>query len=138
MGPFPLILIRLPSTLFHEMAHLAAGLCTFSGVRSFSILPRRVNASCWMLGSVECSRLGTFSRFLVGLAPFWINVPLAWWFYNHHGFFDYILTFLMLTAAVPSGQDLRVAFSSLLGSIFWLLCIAAVAACVWRIWWLPF
>lgn len=123
MGTLSMVLLRLPSTLLHELAHFLVGLVTFSGVSSFSLWPKRVDGG-WILGSVQCRRLGPFSCFLVGLAPALVCLPAACWIFQLQTLSGYIGSFLLLTASVPSGQDIKVAFSSLVGSLFWLSLMA--------------
>jgi len=135
MGTLSMVFLRLPSTIIHELSHLFLGLVTFSGVSGFSIWPKRVGDSLWTLGSVECERLGVFSCFLVGMAPALINLPLAWWVFDMHTTGGYVMSFLLLTAAVPSIKDFEVAFSSIIGSLFWGFVAVTLSVLKWGEWW---
>lgn len=130
MGTLPMVLWRFPSTLIHEISHAILAVVTRSGISGFSLLPKRIDGG-WMLGSVQCSRIGMFSAFPIGLAPL-INLPLAWLAYHRlHNLTGYILTFILLTAAIPSDQDCKVAFAtSIIGTLVWCM-IAAVCAWLW-------
>ena len=119
MGTLSMVLLRLPSTVMHELAHLVAALVTFAKPDGINIIPRRVDCG-WILGSVQCGRLWMLNAFPVGMAPALINLPLAWWIFQRHTTAGYIWAFLLVTAAVPSEQDLRVALSSLVGAGLWI------------------
>lgn len=121
MGAFSMVLLRLPTTLAHELAHLAAALITFAKPTNIDITPRRADGGGWVLGSVECERLYWFNAFPVGMAPILVNLPLAWWAYGRETTVGYIWSFLLLTAALPSDQDLKVALTtSILGGAAWI------------------
>jgi len=125
MGALPMVLLRFPSTVLHELAHLAVSLVTFAHPDSIDILPKRVPGG-WVLGSVKCERITMFNAFPVGMAPLLINLPMAWWAFQEQTLKGYILTFLLLTSAVPSEQDIKVAMSSLIGGIGWILFLCSV------------
>jgi len=132
MGTFSMVLLRLPSTLLHELAHLAVALVTFAGPTNIDIFPRRINGG-WMLGCVQCERITWHNAFPVGMAPILVNLPLAWWVYRWETLSGYVLAFLLLTAALPSGQDMKVAFCSLVGAMAWLGCFGLAGRLVG--WW---
>lgn len=126
MGALPMVLIRLPSTFFHEFEHLAAAFATLAQPDAISIFPRK-GPEGWVLGSVQCKRIGMLNAFPVAMAPALIGVPLAYWAFNWHTLGGYVLTFLLLTAAVPSWTDFEVAFSSFVGALMWM----AAGVCFW-------
>lgn len=130
MGTLSMVILRLPSTSLHELAHLLMSLVTFAGPNGFSVFPKR-SLDGWVLGSVQCSRLGMFNSFPVAMAPLLINVPVAWWTFHLQTLPGYIAAFLFLTAAVPSGQDLKVAISSFIGFMLW-GCGLALTFSIWR------
>ena len=134
MGTFSMVLLHLPSTLLHELAHLIVGLLTFSGVSGFSLWPRREDGY-WVLGSVQCSRLGWFGAIPVGLAPALLWVPLAWFAFQARTMPGYVWSFLLLTAAVPSAQDVEVACSNFAGLLFWGPVLFVGSALLWGAWW---
>ena len=78
----------------------------------------------WVLGSVTIRNAGPLASFPTGLAPL-LLIPAAWFFYCHwfdwfpadlhHTLCLYLTVYLCAAGAVPSTQDLRVAFSSLTG-----------------------
>lgn len=131
MGTLSMVLWHLPSTLIHELCHGILAVVTCSGISGFSLLPKRIEGG-WMLGNVQCSRIGMFSAFPVGMAPLLINLPLAWLAYRQHNLTGSVLSFLLLTAAVPSDQDCKVAFStSFIGTLVWCSICAAVGVWLW-------
>lgn len=130
MGTLSMVLLRLPSTAVHEMAHLFMSLVTFAGPNGFSVFPKRTPDG-WILGSVECARLGMFNSFPVAMAPLLINIPIALWMFKTQNPAGYVCSFLFITSSVPSIQDLKVAIQSFLGFMVW-LCGIAVGFLVWR------
>lgn len=120
MRAIPMVLVRLPSTLLHELSHLAAALITFAKPTDIDITPRRSPAGGWVLGSVQCGRLNWFTAFPVGMAPILINLPLAWWAYNQHTTPGYVWAYFLLTASLPSEQDLKIALQNLIAAVAWI------------------
>jgi hypothetical protein len=93
----------------------------------------------WTLGSVTIANPGPLSAFPTAMAPLLLNVA-AWqiyvrwfsWFPRDpaHVLALYGTVYLFVSASVPSGQDLKVACSSLAGLVLYMsLSVAAVA------WW---
>lgn len=131
-GPLWQILYALPATLLHELSHLLVAFITGGRPAGFSIIPTpRITMLAdgtvrrgWVLGSVIIRNAGPLASFPTGLAPL-LLIPLAWFFYRHwfdwfpadlsHTLFLYLAVYLCAAGAVPSTQDLRVAFSSLAG-----------------------
>lgn len=134
MGTLSMVLLRLPSTLLHELAHLAAALITFAGPTDIDISPRRAGGGGWVLGCVKCNRITWYNAFWVGLAPLAINLPLAWWVHQRQTLGGYVMAFLLLTAALPSNQDVRVAFHSVMGAMVW-IGLGVVVAAGFGGWW---
>lgn len=127
MGTLSMVLLRFPSTVLHELAHLAVSLVTLAHPHSINVFPRR-DSNGWVLGSVKCRRITMLNAFPVGLAPLLVNLPVAWWVFQEQTLRGYMLAFLLLTSSVPSEQDVQVAFSSLLGATLWLVGLASLCA----------
>lgn len=119
-GTFWMVLLRFPSTLIHELAHLLIALITLARPGSVSIFPKRTSDGCWILGSVECKRISRFNAFPVGMAPALVNLPFALWTYQWGSTEGYLLSMLLVTAAVPSLQDMKIAVSSFTGFALWI------------------
>ena len=131
-GPLWQILYALPATLLHELSHLLVAFVTGGHPTGFSIIPTprfttltdgSVRRS-WVLGSVTIRNAGIIASLPTGLAPL-LLIPIAWFLYHHwfawfpadlyHTLFLYLTVYLCTAGAIPSTQDLRVAFSSLTG-----------------------
>jgi len=131
-GPLWQILYALPATVLHEMTHLIVAFITGGRPAGFSIIPHpRLTSHAdgsvsrsWVLGTVTIRNAGPISSLPTGLSPL-LLIPLAWFLYRHwfgwfsadlpHTLFLYLAVYLCVAGAVPSTQDLRVAFSSLAG-----------------------
>jgi hypothetical protein len=146
-GPFWQIVVRLPGTLLHEVAHFLVAFITGGRPAGFTIIPHRtvgVTVSgepkqVWVLGSVTVTNPSPIAALPSGCAPL-LLLPLAWILYrNWFSWFppDFIHTVLMYAAVViccngslPSSQDIVVACSrpsglllyTLLGCCIWLIC----------------
>jgi hypothetical protein len=116
-----MIMLRLPSTAIHEASHwvTAAALC--SSLPSFpSIIPRREGGG-WVLGSVN-AQITWFSSFPVGMAPL-LLLPGFWAVHRYTHIpplYQALALPFVIQACTPSGQDFRVAFSTIRGSLFWI------------------
>ncbi len=142
-GSFPMIVYKLPYTILHEISHLVVGFLTGGHPSGFSILPRREvsgDGAVWRLGAVTLKNPGCLSCFPAGLAPL-LYIPAAYAVYrNWPDWFPptpgriigmYLTIGIMLGSAVPSGADVRVAFSSFRGTVFYLSVISALALIPW-------
>lgn len=108
-------------SLLHELAHLLVGTLLLGGACGFSLFPKPTGDGGWQLGCVEFRRLNAFNSLPIGLAPLGL-VGIAYWIYSRWdrwftpGLFStlglYLLLFLLLYDALPSRQDLRVAFTA--------------------------
>lgn len=123
-----------PATLAHEATHLLIGLLTNGQPSGLQLLPRR-GARGYVLGSVTCNNVRWYNGLFIGLAPL-ILLPLAlvlltWRVRQHPALapieaaWVYGIASLAL-AALPSWQDLRIAFAS-----SWLLLALAAAVAAW-------
>ena len=128
-------LLSLPGTCAHEGCHWALGKLLNGQPRSFTVLPRREGRRI-VLGSVAFAHLRWFNAPFIGLAPLAL-IPLAYglfrWKLQAPSAFSWpeagaaFLVANLLVAALPSGQDLRIAARSPLG---WLL-LAGLPAWGW-------
>lgn len=71
------MLLQLPGTLCHELAHFLVGLLTFARPASLSIIPRRA-ANGWQLGEVRLANARWYNAAPTALAPL-LLVLLPWW-----------------------------------------------------------
>lgn len=143
VGTFWQICWALPGTLLHELSHLLVAAVTGGRPVAFSIVPRRDGShggrERWLLGSVTISSPGPISALPSGLAPLFLNLVayymyLQWgsWFPADlpHTLLMYLAIYLFCYSSVPSGQDLKVAFSSPLGVLLY----GAAGGSVWYLW----
>ncbi len=124
-------LMSLPGTFAHELCHWSVGLLMNGKPRSFTVLPRRQGRGI-VLGSVGFAHLRWFNAPFIGLAPL-LLLPGAYGLFRWKlqatpafGWPQAGLAFLvanLLIAALPSGQDLRIAARSPLG---WVMLAAAL------------
>lgn len=138
VAPWWQIVSALPGTIAHELSHLVVAFVTGGRPSGFSIIPRVQQAyrredgemvKLWTLGTVTVANAGVLSAFPTGLAPLLLNV-VAWYIYRHwfewfsqdlgHTLGLYLVVSVLCSSSLPSFQDLRVAFSSLLGVILYL------------------
>jgi hypothetical protein len=141
-GVFVLSLWNLSGVMLHELAHLFVGLIFRAQPTGISLIPRRAG-KCWNLGSVSFNRITAFNAMPVALAPLGLVAMAYWiainWFSWHAPSFSttlllYALLFILLYNALPSRQDLRVAFNW--KSILLYLPLAATLA-VYFTWQIP-
>lgn len=127
------MLLGLPATMAHELAHWFVAFVTGSRPGFPSIWPRR-ELSGWVLGSVEFVVYPRVAG-LVALAPLWCLAPAAWWLVTAPaGALDStlykvaigIVAGYLAVGAVPSAQDWYIAFKYPIGSIA-VLAVLAVA-----------
>ena len=147
IGPLWMILVRLPGTLLHELAHFAVAFITGGKPVGFTIIPRRtigVTADrsarrVWVLGSVTITNPSVLAAFPSGFAPL-LLLPVAWFLFRSwfawfppdlpHTLLMYIAVVVCCGSSLPSAQDVEVAFSRPLGVILY----AAVGAGSWFLW----
>ncbi|HEX9010052.1 MAG TPA: hypothetical protein VF804_06775 [Holophagaceae bacterium] len=125
-------LLALPGTLCHELCHWAVGHLLNGRPVRFTVIPRREGRG-FVLGAVAFSNVRWYNAFFIGLAPL-LLLPMAYglllWRLGHAGTLGWPevgLVFLLANlvfAAVPSGQDLRIAARSPIG---WLLLAGTLA-----------
>lgn len=124
-------LLALPGTVCHELCHWAVGHLLRGRPVRFTVVPHREGRG-YVLGSVAIANLRWYNAFFIGLAPL-LLLPAAWALFRWRlagaptlGWPEAALVFLLaslLGAALPSGQDLRIAARSPVG---WLLLAGAL------------
>ena len=147
MGSFWMILFSFPATVLHELSHWLVCLVLGGGPTGFTILPELVECHMedgslrkkWRLGSVGISKPGVLSTFPSALAPL-LYVPVAFLVYLkwvelfapslENTLLMYVSIFLLLSSAVPSGQDIKTAFSNL-GSLVMYVGLIAPTVFLW-------
>ncbi len=130
------VIVRFPGTLLHELAHLLVAFLTGGRPTGFTIIPRRTVAvtaagdqrRSWILGSVTIANPSVIASFPTGCAPL-LLFPLAWLLYRGwfiwfppdllHTLLMYVAVVLCCSSALPSSQDLAVAFSQPLGALLY-------------------
>jgi hypothetical protein len=131
---FLLGLFFLPSTFFHEFAHFFIGLITFAKPVHFSLFPKN-EGNTLRLGEVKFANLNFFNSIPTALAPILLLVGL---YYFDLYFAAYIkanilnlvlfiyVNFIFTSGGIPSSQDFKVAFSNVLGVVFWIIVLILV------------
>ena len=146
-GPFWQILVRLPGTLLHELAHFLVALITGGSPAGFTIIPRRTVGvtedgsprRVWVLGAVIITNPSILAAFPSGCAPL-LLLPFAWFLYRtwfvwfppdlSHTLLMYLAVVVCCGSSLPSSQDVAVAFSRPLGVSLY----AALGTGAWLIW----
>jgi hypothetical protein len=137
LGPV-FFITAFPATLAHELTHLVFGWLSNGRPAGLRLLPRR-SARGYVLGSVTCNNVRWYNGLFIGLAPLAL-LPFAlllfrWRVHTAAAMeaaelaWVYAIACLAL-AALPSWQDLRVAFAS-----SWLLLLMALSAAGWHFGW---
>ena len=147
VGSFWQIIVRLPGTLLHEVAHLVVAFLTGGKPAGFTMIPHRtvgVTATgavrrVWVLGSVTITNPSPLAAFPSGLAPL-LLLPLAWFLYSNwsswfppdlpHTLSMYVAVVLCCSGSLPSSRDLNVAFSRPWGVLLY----ATLGFSVWLMW----
>ncbi len=132
IGPFWQIVFSLPGTILHEFSHFLVALVTGGRPSGFTVIPRarfhRFSDGSikreWVLGSVTLRNAGALSAFPTGFAPLLLNL-VALYLYRHwfswfprdfsHQLLMYLVIYLFCSSSVPSAQDIRTAFSNIVG-----------------------
>lgn len=129
------VLLAFPSTFLHESAHALVGFLLGASIESFSVFPssritdipglgpRRI----WTLGCVR-ARCGSLAAAPFALAPLIYLVP-AFWLYSRWPVFlpatgpkillVYVGLFVLLCAAIPSWQDLKILVARPKSTVLW-------------------
>jgi hypothetical protein len=117
-GIIILLLWNLIGVLLHELAHLLAGILLFAKPSAFSLIPHRHKDGV-QLGSVSFTGLNAFNSLPVGLAPLGLIAVAIYVVQNWPEWFAptlmssmglYLASFVLIYNALPSRQDLKIAF----------------------------
>lgn len=109
---------NLVGVALHELAHLLVGILLCAKPSGFSLIPHRQGDSV-QLGSVSFRGLNAFNSLPVGLAPLGLIAIALSVFRNWMVWFTptlfstvyvYFASFVLIYNAVPSRQDLKIAF----------------------------
>ncbi len=119
------MLLGLPGTFFHELAHYMVSLFLLGDPRKLSIIPRRVSDNAWVLGYVESYNLRWWNQALVAVAPLLLFPAFLYFgkqFLEENSFLmllldGYILGNL-LYGMTPSIPDLKMALQKPYSLIF--------------------
>ncbi len=133
-------LVNIPGTLLHELAHLIVGWLGGARPVGFTVWPRAAGFGTYVLGSVTFERLGSWNTVPSALAPLLLlvvayhledafaGIPGVSW----PGFAGYVLLqTILIENAIPSRQDLRLAWRARKG----LALYGAVAAVALGVLW---
>lgn len=117
-GIVTIFLWNLIGVSLHELAHLLVGILLCAKPSGFSLIPHRHEGGV-RLGSVSFRGLNAFNSLPVGLAPLGLVAAAFHLFRNWSGWFTptlfstaavYVVSFVLIYNAVPSRQDLKIAF----------------------------
>lgn len=84
-----LSILYVPGTLIHELSHYFVARLLGVNARSINLIPRHTKKG-FVFGSVQVARTGTVRSLIIGLAPFFVGLPLlivlSWVaFYSSYG-----------------------------------------------------
>lgn len=127
--------IKIPSTFLHEMAHVIAALMLGCRVKGFSIFPKIEDFGCITFGEVQVGGRFPGVFFIVGMAPIIWNI-LAFYLYISetvivNKYLTYVLMLYLISAGIPSYQDLFIAgkgLKSFSGIVILILMALSIAA----------
>ena len=117
-GIVAIFLWNLVGVALHELAHLLVGILLCARPSGFSLIPHRQDGGV-RLGSVSFRGLNAFNSLPVGLAPLGLIAAAFYLFQNWSRWFTptlfstagvYVASFVLIYNAVPSRQDLKIAF----------------------------
>ena len=132
-GIAAIFLWNLVGVALHELAHLLVGLLLCAKPSGFSLIPHR-QVDGVRLGSVSFRGLNAFNSLPVGLAPLGLIAAAFYLFRNWPGWFTptpfstagiYVASFVLVYNALPSRQDLKIAFGWKSVLLYGVIAIAA-------------
>ncbi len=132
-GIVTMFLWNLIGVSLHELAHLLVGILLCAKPSGFSLIPHRQEGGV-RLGSVTFRGLNAFNALPVGLAPLGLVASAFYLFRNWSGWFTptlfstagvYVVSFVLIYNAVPSRQDLKIAFGWKSVLLYGVIAIAA-------------
>jgi len=135
---FLMILWNFVGVVLHELSHYLVALLLNGKPKLPNLLPKRqkvyingIQHYLWTLGYVEVRNPNSFNSFFIGLAPILVLVPIAfyvylyffeWFEYNTQNLFLFYLSlYILLYNAMPSTQDIKVAYKGYLGFLIFTL-----------------
>lgn len=129
-----LILVTLPATLVHELAHWLVAFLLGARPSFPSVVPRKEDNGSWSLGSVKF-RPGMLTAGVVALAPLLLLAPLAiWglWFLAPGSVGTELARGLVFGfvawGSIPSSTDWEISLRYPVGTTVALLALASVAS----------
>lgn len=120
-------LINIPGTFLHETAHFLVGFLLNARPTSFTLIPHK-SGDAYVMGSVGFKNIKFYNALPSAMAPLLLLVAGYYfniWFFAHvhltlWRYFGYIIMqTIIIENALPSSTDFRVAFSNLLGVLFY-------------------
>lgn len=128
------------SVLMHELSHFIVSLVMLGKPKGLTIIPVKREYETaqsihthWEFGNVISTNVNFFNSFYVGLAPL-LLIPIAYAVYN--SFFIYmdytslniillhLIVFVVISNAIPSSVDIRLAFSHKVGVLLNIVLLA--------------
>lgn len=120
-------LINIPGTFLHEAAHFLIGFILNARPTSFTLIPRK-SGDAYVTGSVGFKNIRFYNALPSAMAPLMLLIVgyyfNRWFFANVHlnlwRYFGYIIVqTIIIENALPSSTDFKVAFTNLLGLLFY-------------------
>lgn len=127
---------NIMGVFFHETAHALVGLTLNAKPTRFSIIPKKMETKAgkaYVLGHVIFGNTKWYNAFPSAMAPFLllfiaVFIENHFWDYFEKSFYAFLIyTYLLIVFivnAVPSSQDFKVAFSNIIGVVFWVIIIS--------------
>ncbi len=120
-------IINLVGTVLHECAHFFVGILLNAKPTSFSLFPQK-KGDCYVTGNVGFRNMRFYNAMPTSLAPLLLLVVAYYVDKNFFGafslslgnflFYVFLMT-ILIENAIPSRTDIRVAFSNILGVVFY-------------------
>ena len=127
-------LVNICGTSLHEIAHFVTGLVLNAQPTNLTLWPRKIDGR-YVLGQCDFRNIRFYNAFPAALAPLMLLVlgyMLNKWFFANIkvGYLNYIgyifLQTVLIENALPSRQDIKVAFSNPLGVVMYVALILAL------------
>jgi len=119
---FPIL--YLPPTILHELSHFIVALLLGGKPSPPDIIPKR-RGNLWILGSVRFVPT-PLNAFPSSMAPVFL-IPVSVLFFTCTPFpLNFLLAWFSLEGALPSRQDVRIAFSYPVSAVLWLLLLLLI------------
>jgi len=133
---FIVFLMGFFTTFFHELAHYLIALILGGRPKELSIIPKKMEYEGYIyytFGNVN-AYANKFTGFFIGIAPvIWLIAGYflaKWYFYFFEADFlhtelFFILEWILVENGLPSKSDLKIAFQSIWGAVFFILIAGA-------------